>query len=86
MHHRVFKVTGSGLDIAKSIGAVDSFHFANKKMSQNFTITARIKDFNNTNSPKAKAGIIIREDNTSDNANYIGVVLDGEKNEIRKCI
>ena len=81
----VFKVTGSGLDIAKSIGAVDSFHFANKKMSQNFTITARIKDFNNTNSPKAKAGIIIREDNTSDNANYIGVVLDGEKNEIRNA-
>lgn len=78
-----FTVIGSGLDIAKDKTKIDSYQFASKQMNGDFTVTARIKDFNNTNSPKSKAGLIIREDNNTDNANYVGVILDTEKNQVR---
>src|SRR5688500_260407 len=56
-----FTVKGAGIDIG---GTADQFHFANRAMSGNGQIVARVASVGNTNS-LAKAGIMIRETNAS---------------------
>ena len=72
-----FTVTGSGLQIGKDIGKSDSYQFISTETNGDATIVARLVDFDL--GPSGQAGIVIRDDNKSINANYMGVYVDAKK-------
>jgi regulation of enolase protein 1 (concanavalin A-like superfamily) len=66
----VFTVTGSGVDIWD---AADSFHFVHASMQGDGEITARVTSMENTD-PWALAGVMIREDLTSNSKHVMAAV------------
>ncbi len=69
----VFTVSGSGVDIWDG---ADSFHFMHASMQGDGEITARVTSLENTD-PWALAGVIIREDLTSNSKQVIAAVTPG---------
>lgn len=76
-------VIGSGTSIGKSVGNVDSYSFVNTELTGDFELTASLDNFSNLFAPKSKAGLIIRDDITSEDSNYFGIIMDTEHNSIR---
>ena len=80
---KVLSITGSGQYVGKDPGKTDSYQFVNYKVEGNATIIARLSDFDRSQAPKGQAGVFIREDNNTDNANYYGVYVDPTKDAFR---
>lgn len=78
-----FTVIGSGDFIGKDLNSTDSYEFVNYKVEGDATITARLVDFDMTNAKYGQAGVFMRSDNSTNNANYFGVYLDNKANQYR---
>lgn len=79
---KVLSIKGSGKYIEKG-DKKDSYQFVNYKVEGDITIIARLINFDISQAPKGQAGILIREDNNTDNANYYGVYVDPSKDAYR---
>ena len=80
---KVLSVKGSGQYIGKDVGKTDNYQFVNYKVEGDATIIARLSDFDISQAAKGQAGVFIREDNNTDNANYYGVYVDPSKDAYR---
>ncbi len=80
---KVLSIKGSGQYIGKDVGKTDSYQFVNYKVEGDATIIARLLDFDISQAAKGQAGVFIREDNNTDNANYYGVYVDPTKDAYR---
>ena len=80
---KVLSIKGSGQYIGKGLEKTDSYQFVNYKVEGDATIIARLLDFDTSQAPKGQAGVFIREDNNTDNANYYGVYVDPTKDAFR---
>lgn len=78
-----FVITGTGNVIGKDLGATDSYQFVNFEVKGDVTIVARLADFDMTNANKGQAGLVVRADNTSANADYFALYLDHSKDQYR---
>lgn len=78
-----FTINGSGTYIGKDTNSTDNYHFVNYKVEGDATITARLSDFNMDNAKYGQAGVFMRADNTSNNADYFGVYVEPSKNQYR---
>ena len=78
-----FVVEGSGTYIGKDTGVNDNYQFVNYKLTGNVSITAKLSDYDMTNAIYGQAGVFIREDNSTDNANYFGLYVEPSKNTFR---
>lgn len=78
-----FTINGSGTYIGKDIGKTDNYQFVNYKVEGNATITARLVDFDMSQAVYGQAGIFIRENNNTDNADYFGVYVEPSKDQYR---
>ncbi|WP_290459968.1 pectinesterase family protein [Romboutsia ilealis] len=81
--NKVLNIKGSGQYIGKDLGKTDSYQFVNYKVEGDATIIARLLDFDISQAAKGQAGVFIREDNNTDNANYYGVYVDPTKDAYR---
>lgn len=80
---KVLRIEGSGQYIGKGFEKTDSYQFVNYKVEGDATIIARLSDFDISQAPKGQAGVFIREDNSTDNANYYGVYVEPTKDAFR---
>ncbi len=78
-----FTITGTGNVIGKDPGAKDSYQFVNFEVSGDATIVARLLDFDMSGAKNGQAGVVLRSDNTSYDADYFAVYLDHGKDQYR---
>lgn len=80
---KLFTVNGSGTYIGKDVSSTDDYQFVNYKVEGNATIVARLVDFDMTNAKYGQAGIFVRNDNSTNDADYFGVYVEPSKNQYR---
>ncbi len=81
--NKFFTIEGSGTYIGKDIGTTDEYTFINYEVNGDATITARLIDFDMSKAKYGQAGIFIRDNNTTNNADYFGVYVEPSKNQYR---
>lgn len=80
---KTLEIQGSGNLIGKDKGSVDSYQFVSYQVNGDATIIAKLENFNTSNAPYGQAGVFMRENNTSDNADYFGVYVEPSKDQYR---
>ncbi|SCI49860.1 Uncharacterised protein [uncultured Clostridium sp.] len=80
---KTLEIQGSGNLIGKDKGSVDSYQFVSYQVNGDATIIAKLENFDMTNAQYGQAGVFIRENNTSDNADYFGVYVEPSKDQYR---
>ena len=79
----IFTVNGSGEYIAKDPGKTDNYQLVSYEVEGDATIVAKLSDFDMSNAKYGQAGVIIRSDNSTVNADYFAVYVEPSKNQYR---
>lgn len=78
-----FVIEGYGKALGKDQGVTDDYHFINYEVQGDATITARLEEFDMSQAPNGQVGIMIRNDNTDDQADYMSLYVEPSKGEYR---
>lgn len=78
-----FTINGLGTYIGKDPNTTDNYNFVNYKVEGDMTVIARLVDFDMANATKGQAGVFVRSDNSTSNADYFGVYVEPSKDQYR---